>query len=215
MSRLYAGIYTLFLVLFGLLSYFAHKFPFFPGDIATSLWLQGVDLPFLNPVMKGISYISSFTPAFVIVALVTIGLWASRRKLEPIFLASLTGSQALLNWLLKLLVSRPRPTSELVEVLGNGSGFSFPSGHTTYAVVFYGCLFYLTPRVVKQPVAARALRAFLALLILLTGTSRIYLGVHWFSDTLGSLLLGGLLLAPAIALFHNYARRQKPGDKNA
>ncbi len=214
MSRLYAGIYALFLALFGLLCYFAHQFPYFPGDIAISSWLQGIDLPLLNPIMKAISYISSFTPAFVMVALVAVGLWVWHRKLELIFIVSLTSLEALLNRVLKLLVSRPRPVSELIQVLGNDSGFSFPSGHTTYAVVFYGFLFYLTPRLVKQRAATWVLRSLLAILILLTMTSRVYLGAHWPSDTIGSLFFGGLLLAPAILLHHHYAKGPT-GDKNA
>ena len=61
------------------------------------------------------------------------------------------------------------------------------------------------------------LSPLLILLILLTGVSRIYLGDHWFSDVLGSLFLGGLLLAPAITIYHNYAVgcQRTAGDKNA
>ena len=207
MSRLCAGIHVFFLVLLIILCYLAHRFPYFPGDIAISLWLQGIDLPFLDPIMRTVSYISSPTPAIVIVALVAIGLWASSRKLEATFVASLPSAAALLNWLLKLLISRPRPVIEL-------NGLSFPSGHVTYAIVFYGFLFYLTPRLVKQPLAAAALRFLLVLIILLTGTSRVYLGAHWPSDVFGSLVLGGLLLAPAMTLYHNYAKA-KTGDRNA
>lgn len=206
MSRLYAGVYGLFLILFGLLCFLAHQLPYFPGDIGISLWLQGIDLPFLNPIMQAVSYISSSIPKIITVALVAGGLWVSGRKLEPIFIASLTSSAALLNWLLKLLISRPRPEIELIQIMVQSNGFSFPSGHVTSAVVFYSFLFYLAPRLVKQPVATGALRSLLILLILLTGASRVYLGAHWPSDILGSFLLSGLLLAPTIVLYHNYAK---------
>jgi len=206
MSKLGAGIYAFFLVLFGLLCYLAHRFPYFPGDIAISLWLQAIKLPFFKLSMQGVSFISSFIPSVIIVILVAGGLLAWRRKLEPIFIAALAVIQAPLNSLLKLLISRPRPSSEIGQVLSANSGFSFPSGHTTYAVVFYGFLFYLTPRLVRQPVAARTLQSLLILLIFLTAISRIYLGAHWASDTLGSLLFGGLLLVPAIALYNKYSK---------
>lgn len=156
--------------------------------------------------MTAISFISSTLPAVVIVALVIIGLLATGRKLEPIFIASATSLAALLNWLLKLLISRPRPGSEIIQVLVESNGLSFPSGHTVYAVVFYGFLFYLAPRVTAQPAVIGIVRPVLILLILLTGISRVYLGAHWPSDVLGSLLLGGLLLFLAIALYHKYAR---------
>ena len=215
MSKLHAGIYFLFLALFGLLGYFAYQLPYFPGDISVSLWLQGIDLPFFNQIMQAVSSISSLIPAAIIVTLVVGGLLVSGRKPEPIFIASLTSFSALLNWLLKVIIGRPRLNSELIRMMGENNGFSFPSGHVTYIVVFYGFLFYLAPRLVKQPVAAGALRSLLILLILLTGVSRVYLGAHWFSDTIGSFLLGGLLLAPTIALYHNYAKSQKDSDKDA
>lgn len=217
MSKFGAGIYFLSLALFGLLGYFAYQLPYFPGDISVSLWLQGIDLPLFNPIMQAVSFISSLIPATIIVALLVGGLLVSGRKLEPIFIASLTSFCALLNWLLKLIIDRPRPGSELIRVMGESNGLSFPSGHIVYAVVFYGFLFYLALRLVKQPVATGALCSLLILLILLTGASRVYLGAHWFSDALGSFFLGGLLLAPTIALYHNYTvgRQRTLGDKNA
>ena len=205
MSKLHIGIYIFFLISLAILGYLAHQLPYFPGDIAVSLWLQKIDLSFFSPVMQAVSYISSLIPAIVIVSLVASGLLLSGKKPEVIFLISLTSLTALANWLLKLLVSRPRPDSELIQVLGESSGFSFPSGHTAYAVVFYGFLFYLVLRLTKQAAVRRALQSILILLIILTGASRIYLGAHWLSDTLASLLLGGLLLATTIALHHNYA----------
>ncbi len=214
MSRLCAGIYALFFVSFGLLCYLAYRLPYLPGDIAIGSWLQGIDLLFFDPIMRVVSYTGDFIPAVIAVALVTGGLWLSGRKLEPIFIASLPSVAALINWLLKLLISRPRPVDGLIQVLSNNNGFSFPSGHTTYAVVFYGFLFYLTPRLVKQPAAAGIVRSLLIILIIATMASRVYLGAHWPSDTIGSLLLGGLLLAPAIVLYKNYAR-VKTGDKDA
>ncbi len=210
-------IYGFCLVLFGLLCYLAHQSLSLPGDTAISLWLQGIELPFFNTIMEAISYIASLIPAIVIVVLVSGGLWAFGRKLETIFIVALTSSAALLDWLLKLLISRPRPETELIQTLRGDNGYSFPSGHIAYAVVFYGFLFYLMPRLTRQPAIIWVLRSVLILLIFLTGASRVYLGAHWPSDALGSLFLGGLLLAPAIILYDNYSksRQIKLEHKNA
>ena len=217
MSRLYINIYAFSLILFGLLCYFAHQFLYLPSDIAISLWLQGFIPPSLDPTMQAVSYISSLIPATVIVVLLAGGLCALGKKLEPIFIVTLPSLAVLLSGLLKLLISRPRPSSELIQLLGENNGFSFPSGHVTHAIVFYGFLFYLVPRLVKQPAVIRTLQSLLGLLILLTAVSRLYLGAHWSSDVFGSFFLGGLILAPAIILYRNFVTgtKEKSGDKDA
>ena len=123
MSRLYIGIYAGFLILFGLICYFAHRFLYFPGDSTVSLWLQGITLPFVAALMEAVSYLGATIPAVVTVTLVAGGLWFSGRKLEPLFIVLLTSLAALLNWLLKLLISRPRPGHEVVQALGGITGF--------------------------------------------------------------------------------------------
>jgi undecaprenyl-diphosphatase len=210
MTRLCIGIYALFLILFGLLGYFAHQLPYFPGDISLSLWLQSIDIPLVKPLMQ---VASSLVLATTIIALLAIALWILGRRLEAIFIASLTSVAVLASWVLKELISRPRPSGELVQLLERSWRLSFPSMHATCAIVFCGFLFYLAPRLVNQPVAIGILRFLLIALILLIGVSRIYLGAHWTSDVLGGLFLGGLILYPAIVLYNNYATKQ--GMKNA
>ena len=210
MTRLCIGIYALSLILFGLLGYFAHQLPYFPGDISLSLWLQSIDIPLAKPLMQ---VASSLVLATTIIALLAIALWILGRRLEAIFIASLTSVTGLASWVLKMLISRPRPSGELVQLLERSWGLSFPSMHATCAIVFCGFLFYLAPRLVKQPIVRGVLQSLLIMLILLIGVSRIYLGAHWASDVVGGLFLGGLLLYPAIVLYNNYATKQ--GMKNA
>ncbi len=215
MKKVY--LYLPLLISFGISAYFAHRIPYFPGDIKTSVCVQQISLPLFNPVMRAVSFISSVVLAIIIVVLVVVCLWMLRKRLEAVFIGSATGIASLINFLLKLLIARPRPTNELIQVFVATNESSFPSGHTLYAVVFYGLLFYLAPRLIKHTKAVKALRSILLILILLTMISRIYLGVHWLSDILGSLLFGGLILAIAIGLFRHHARRerQKIGGKHA
>ena len=201
MRRLCFVIYAICLILFGLLGYLAHQSYNFPGDSAINLWFEGIGLPFVDSLMQAVSSFSEIIPAIITVVLVAIVLWFFRKRLETVFIVVLPSLAVLLNLLLKVLIDRPRPGGELLD---NG-GLSFPSGHITYAVVFFGFLFYLLPRLIEQSVIVVALRSFLAILILLTITSRIYLGAHWASDVLGSLLLGGLLIVPTIILYKRYA----------
>jgi len=203
MRRLYYFIYAACFILFGLLSYSVHQSYSFPGDSDVNLWFEGIDLPPVASMMQAVSSLGETVPAMITVAVVAIVLWFFRRRLEAAFIAILPSLAILLNLLLKIIIDRPRPDSELVS---NG-GLSFPSGHATYAVVFFSFLFYLLPVLIKQPLIVTALRSFMAILVLLTAVSRVYLGQHWMSDVLGSLILGGLLLVPAILLYKRYAGR--------
>jgi undecaprenyl-diphosphatase len=197
MSRLGIAIYAFFILLFGVFCYFAHRFDYFPGDVAVSQWLQRSCSAWLTTTMR-------FAP-YIVLGIVVLAVLVSLRSWRVfIFLASATGVALIVSWLLKLLVSRPRPDIELVRILVGTQGLSFPSGHTACATAICGFLFYLAPRLVKTPAVIWLLRALLIVIILAVGVSRIYLGAHWASDVVGGLFLGGLLLYPAIVLYNKY-----------
>lgn len=196
------AIYVCGLVLFGLLSGLAHRFYNLPGDAAVSRWLQGIDFPLFDITMRAASWLGDNPQTVITVLGLAVLLVYFKRRLEAVFVIALPSLAGLLNYGMKVLVDRPRPGDELLS-----GGLSFPSGHTTYAVVLFGFLCYLAPRLIKRPSAARAAQAALVLLICLSGAARVYLGAHWPSDILGSFLFGGLLLAAALALYHSYAQR--------
>jgi len=197
MRRLYVAVYALCLVLFGLLCYWVSRCQYLPGDLPVYNWFNGVDLPFIDGLMQAVSFLGETIPAMIAVALAVIILFLYGKRLEAFFVGAVPGLAALLVWLFKLLLDRPRPAFGLVD---NG-GFSFPSGHVTYACVFAGFLFYLLPKVVESKMPVKTLRVFMLLFIVIMIISRLYLGEHWLSDVLGGVLLGGLLLAPAIVLY--------------
>jgi undecaprenyl-diphosphatase len=100
---------------------------------------------------------------------------------------SLAGGMLISN-LVKLLTSRPRPA---VEHLQTVTGSSFPSGHSTQAAAFWLALaFALRGARCSRGVARIALLGAL-LLSLGVAWSRVYLGVHYPSDAVAGLLLGG------------------------
>ena len=196
MRRLRPAIYTLFLALFGLLAWFAHRYPGFPADNAICQPLQDITIPLFSQVMEFVSMLGETVPAIIIVAAITLILLVFRRRPETVFIIATPSIGGLVNYLFKLLVDRPRPGDELVA-----GGLSFPSGHTTYAVILGGLLFFLAPRLLIRKGLALTVQVLSVLFIVTTALSRIYLGAHYPSDILGSLLLGGLLLTPAIILY--------------
>ena len=87
---------------------------------------------------------------------------------------------------LKLLVNRPRPAEVFAHTMP--SSFSFPSGHTIYGTTFYFAMAAMgTPWLKGAPRIAVWFAA--SLLALLIGASRIFLGVHYFSDVVGGYLV--------------------------
>ena len=88
----------------------------------------------------------------------------------------------ILNLVLKNIVERPRPIGyRLIDE----TGYSFPSGHSMISAAFYGLIIYFIWKNVKNTKLKYISCILLALLILLIGISRIYLGVHYASDVLG------------------------------
>lgn len=85
--------------------------------------------------------------------------------------------------ILKSLFSRTRPVDiNLIEE----TGYSFPSGHSLTAMAFYGFIIYL---IYISNINKRSKIIYISLFsicILIVGLSRIYLGVHFFTDVLGA-----------------------------
>ena len=123
----------------------------------------------------------------VVTVAVMVGVILFIRKnwwsLLSLFLAIGIG-QVVLN-ILKVVFQRPRPKTEMYVF-----SYSFPSGHVFSATVIYGFCIYLTFRFINNATIKWIVSALLSLLILLIGFSRIYLGVHWFSDTLAGHVTG-------------------------
>jgi membrane-associated phospholipid phosphatase len=129
---------------------------------------------------------------FTVAVAAVLLIWRRSVYILPLMF-SLAGSM-LFTESLKLVFQRGRPFSAVYTE----TTFSFPSGHATAAVAFYGFLTYLSLR------NSHTLKAKVNVLIagitvvFLIGFSRAYLGVHYPSDVWGGFLAGGLWLVIAV-----------------
>lgn len=183
-----------------MISLLARFTQFFPGDKAITRNLQSYRNPWLRRFMIGISEIG-FPKVGTPLTLGIAGIfWALRFRLEAIFVL-LTSSSGVLNWIVKRLIKRPRPTSELVTVARVINEPSFPSGHVMHYVNFFGLLNYLLATNWRSGRLRNILLTIGTSLIVLIGPSRVYLGAHWPSDVMAGYVYGGLWFGGLMAVY--------------
>lgn len=155
---------------------------------------------FATPIAK---FITNFGGVLVLVVTTIILLISIKNKKIglSIFanLCIITG----LNVLLKQIVQRPRPTEYRIIT---ETGYSFPSGHSMISMAFYGFLIYLIYQYVKNKYLKISLIAFLSILIISIGISRIYLGVHYTSDVIAGFGIAISYLVLYISSVNNWIK---------
>jgi len=145
--------------------------------------------------------------AFIAVAIGFLWLWRKRYAVIPL-LTAVVGSEAF-TYLGKLAFHRARPHTAVYAQ----HSFSFPSGHATIAVAFYGFAGYLIARATQR--WNRKVNIFFATIILIAaiGFSRMYLGEHYLSDVWSGYLVGAMWLIIAVCL-SEWFRQRTPADRS-
>jgi membrane-associated phospholipid phosphatase len=136
----------------------------------------------------GIDWIFSPPIALLIGVLATAGVFlVTRSWVTVLHFALLVLGTWLSSEVVKYIVHRPRPAARLADTLvPNPDPDSYPSGHVCFAVGIGLALFVLAIRSrVRVVVAVLAI-----LLILLTSASRLYLGIHYPTDVVASVVFG-------------------------
>ncbi|OQA42082.1 MAG: Undecaprenyl-diphosphatase BcrC [Spirochaetes bacterium ADurb.Bin315] len=145
-------------------------------------FLHRIATPFLDLLANGASFFGEET---FVIAIVLLVFWnINKQKGFALYMNVLTS--VLIMGILKAVVRAPRPFVVLEEIAGKrmetATGYSFPSGHTTTAASFYTSLALLLKKRICSIIAA--------IMIVLVGVSRLYLGVHWPNDVFAGLLIG-------------------------
>lgn len=172
-------------------------------------WRDGADLRLSGPAWVE-EAVRDFTALggvllrhlFALAAIAALLFLRLRREAMLLAMTIITGWAV--NSGLKLLIARPRPA--IVPHLAEAGGHSFPSGHTFNAAVIYIAIALafaaMSPR---RPVRWTIVGAAMAV-TLLTGLSRVWLGVHYPSDVVAGWLGGAAWAFTASALLYRPAK---------
>ncbi|HEX8851522.1 MAG TPA: phosphatase PAP2 family protein [Gemmatimonadaceae bacterium] len=157
-------------------------------DDAILRWMAAHQTPWLHVVMLQVTALGTGVVVMMVVAVAALFLWLTRHRHSAALLLVTTSVGIVINSLLKDVFHRQRPSIFAwgTEVFSS----SFPSGHAMSAAIVYGTVAYLAARLQRRHWSRVTTAVVAALLIALIAFSRIYLGVHYPSDTLAGMAIG-------------------------
>jgi membrane-associated phospholipid phosphatase len=162
--------------------------------------------PAITRIMRMISFLgkhSFLIPANILLLLIFILL---KEKWWTIRVAVVSVTSLGVMSLLKNLFQRIRPDDPLVDGITN---YGFPSGHGMMAIAFYGLLAGWIAVTVENKLLRRSVIAFLILLVLMIGYSRIYLRVHYATDVLAGFCVGIIWLTFCLWIVKQFSNRHR------
>lgn len=142
----------------------------------------------LTSVIRIITNIGSVVFSIIVIIIISILLYKYNKKedLKYFLIIMIIGN--ITSFTLKLIIARNRP--DILRLMVENT-YSFPSGHTFITTLLYGSILVLLNKYYKKSYVLWTIYGILVMLIMFT---RIYLGVHYFSDTLGGFFLGIIFL---------------------
>lgn len=153
------------------------------------------------------TYLGTGVGLGILVLIVATFLLIRGHRRWATFLVVTAAGGGLLNHALKVVFARARP--DMAEALWRSHSYSFPSGHAMGSLVVFGALVYVVMRASRSwPVRSAAVALGLCFVGAIS-ISRIYLGVHWFSDIVAGLSAGLVWLATTTAAYEVF-RRMRP-----
>jgi|GEM_PF-1977661 len=179
---------------------FAYHVERFSWEVSFTRFIQSFDLGQFRFLRSWLFWMGGLGVSGIVLGVATLFLLLKRYSIEAFFVF-LTLIPNAFNYFVRDIVSRGRPTADLVEVIGNPQGFSFPSGHSLHVTFFYGFLIYL---IVSSPSYRRFPRLswlIPAIYVPFAGVWLIYDGRHWLSDVFGGYIYGTFYLIVWIIVF--------------
>ncbi|MBQ4584468.1 MAG: phosphatase PAP2 family protein [Bacilli bacterium] len=182
MKKLKIIIATISFIIFTILAYLALTNKLITIDFAIINYIDTIRNDTLTTIIKAITFLGGtiFLISFTIFLLFILKNNITKLKLTKNLLII-----TLLNVILKNIIKRNRPLG-IALILEDS--YSFPSGHAMISSAFYFHLINIIKDYIKNKTLKRILSLAVYILILLICFSRVYLGVHYFSDVICGLL---------------------------
>ena len=163
--------------------------------------IPNIYTPFLNNIMILTSSVNNTYQLITLVIIVLIILNYYKLYIQMIFLSISIIGNSIIFLLIKEIIQRERPISQLIEI----SGYSFPSGHATLSTTLAFSLYLI----LKDKVIYNKLLLIICIVFpILISFSRVYLCVHYLSDIIAGIALG-LIWVSVIYLILLYKKRNK------
>ena len=175
-----------------------HHDPLTELDLDIVTWFRAHSTPALDHIAVAVSLVGSPVTMAVVGVTVAIVLAVRRRWILFSGWAAVFAGGGVLDWGLKQVIRRPRPTGASAFLYGGS--FSFPSGHAMGSLFGYGMLAYLLTRFWAKTWRQRlSIIIITTVLVVAIGLSRLYLGVHYFSDVVAGYAAALVWLAACIS----------------
>jgi undecaprenyl-diphosphatase len=159
--------------------------------------------PGVDRVALWVSRLGS-TPVVLLAGAAGVALAARRCRSVALVMLVVVAARPAFEWLVKDIVARPRPSGARLVA---GTGFSYPAGHVLAAAATWGFVPAIAGLYVTRRWVWWVLTGMAWAVIVLVAWCRVWLGVHWASDVVGSLAIAFVALSAAEAAIE---RRHRP-----
>ena len=146
----------------------------------------------------------------IVAALLALALYLLfKQKEATIWFAATVVLSLALNTVIKVIIGRERPDIHRLVAFANEAGKSFLSGHSIFATIIFGSIFFICLGKLKNRSSKILLGILCIILIALVMFSRIFVGVHYPSDTIGGFLEGISILLLTYPTYIKYQEKSK------
>ncbi len=187
---------------------------FFPAfqqiDARLSGFIRSIDIPGLESLALGLTFIGQGRVMAVLTVIVAIWLLFRSMRAEAVLLCATMALGTAAGSLLKEVVDRARPGFEYARV-PVPDNYSFPSGHALAVFLFFGVFAFLS--LLRARSVQVKFWAWFAFTVMALGValSRVYLGVHYLGDIIASWMLGTAFLMLSFGAYVLWETRMREG----